>query len=119
MRISRRFSFTLTTALLLASGSALSTSPALALIGDDGMPPSFSGSYLAGRSADQARDVAPALEFYADALTADPDIPALTDRLLLLSLANGDMDQALALATHLTAVDTGNPAGRLAIAVHD
>ena len=49
--------------------------------------------------------------FFSDALAADPDNPTLTDRLLLLALANGDMEESFGLAKHLVDVDTGNPAG--------
>ncbi len=115
MRIARRFTFALT-ASLLASGGL--TGVSRASVTDD-MPPSFSGSYLAGRSADQARDIGSAVAFYTDALTADPDNPALSERLLLLTLAHGDMDQAFALASRLVKIDVGNPDARLALAVRD
>ncbi|MEJ0012250.1 MAG: tetratricopeptide repeat protein [Bauldia sp.] len=110
MRISHRFRLVLAAAAIALPGTAF------AALGG-GMPPTFSGSYLAGRSADQARDIGAAVHFYSDALIADPDNPALTERLLLLSLANNDLDQAFALASRLIGVDESNPAGRLSLAV--
>lgn len=110
MRISHRFR------LLFAAAAIVLPGTAFAALGGGGMPPSFSGSYLAGRSADQARDIGAAVRFYSDALTADPDNPALTERLLLLGLANNDLDEAFQLAQRLIGVDETNPAGRLALA---
>ena len=112
MRISHRFRLMLTAALL--AGAPLGA--AVASTGGD-MPPSFSGSYLAGRSADQARDVGAAARFYSDALLADADNPALTERLLLLTLADGDLEDSFAIAKRLIGVDDTNPAGRLSLAV--
>jgi tetratricopeptide (TPR) repeat protein len=117
MRISQRLRLTLTAAALFA-GATAPVGSALANVGFD-MPPTFSGSYLAGRSAEQGRDVAAAVHFFSDALTADPDNPTLTDRLLLLTLANGDMERSFGIARHLVDVDSGNPAGRLALAVRE
>lgn len=110
MRISHRFRL-----LLAAAAVAALPGSALAALGD--MPPTFSGSYLAGRSADQARDIGAAARFYGNALAVDPDNPALTERLLLLSLANNDMAESFLLASRLIGVDETNPAGRLALSV--
>ncbi len=103
MRISHRFRLLFAVALVALPGTALAAFGNLA--------PTFSGSYLAGRSADQARDIGAAVRFYSAALTADPDNPSLTERLLLLSLANNDMDQSFGLASRLIGVDASNPAG--------
>lgn len=109
MRISQRFCiFSIVAAGLLAS-SAVS----FAASGDTR---SFAGSYLAGRSADQARDIGSAVTFYSEAIAAEAD-PSLMERLLLLSLANGDMEPAFALAARLVKFDPTNPAGRLALGV--
>jgi len=102
-------------ALAAGGAGAIAETSADAIL--DGMPPSFSGSYLAGRSADTARDINAAIAFYGNALQADADNPALMERLLLLSLAGGKMEDAFALAKRLVVFDAGNPAGRLALAV--
>jgi len=78
---------------------------------------SLAGSYLAGRSADQARDIGAAVKFYGRALESDPDNPGLMERALLLGLANGDMDSSFTLAERLVDFDDGNPASRVALAV--
>jgi tetratricopeptide (TPR) repeat protein len=102
--------------LRLALAAAVVVSPGMAFAAID-LPPTFSGSYLAGRSAEQARDVGAAVKFYTAALRADPDNPSLSDRLLLLSLAHNDMDEAFQLAERLIDIDPSNPGARLALAV--
>ena len=101
-------------AAILASGAAADA--ANDLVADD-LPVTFSGSYLAGRSADIAKDIHAAVKFYGNALDADPDNPGLTERLLLLGLANRDFDRAFPLAEGLTSIDRGNPIAQLALAV--
>ncbi|HVY20366.1 MAG TPA: tetratricopeptide repeat protein [Bauldia sp.] len=107
MRISHRLRLTLATAAVLMPGVALAAID---------LPPTFSGSYLAGRSAEGARDIGSAVKFYTAALRADPDNPSLSDRLLLLSLANDDMDEAFHIAERLVEIDPTNPGARLALA---
>ena len=81
--------------------------------------PSLAGSYLAGRSADLARDMKSAARYYGNALKADPQNGALMERLLLLSLATGDFDTAFDISPQLIALDPNSPAGHLAIAVRN
>jgi tetratricopeptide (TPR) repeat protein len=110
----------LTTALgavvaLLAVPSVADADTASDFIPKD-LPVTFAGSYLAGRSADIAEDLGSAVTFYAEALSADPANPALSERLLLLSLAGGDMEKAAPLAERLVEMDSGNPVARLMLA---
>jgi tetratricopeptide (TPR) repeat protein len=80
-------------------------------------PPTLSGSYLAARSADVARDIQAAAGFYGEALADDPKNPALVERVLILKLASGDVDQAFGPAEKLIEIDNGNPIARLALAM--
>ncbi len=109
-----RLSVTFAAAMLAGGVGALAETPRIIKAFE--MPPSFSGSYLAGRAADQARDVGAAVTFYRNAIKADAD-PSLMERLLLLSLAAGDIEPSFDLATRLVKFDTSNPAGRLALGV--
>ena len=77
----------------------------------------FSGSYLAGRSADQERDINAAITFYRDALTFQPTDAVLNERLMLLTLAKGDIPGAAALAKKVIALADDDPPARLILAV--
>ena len=78
---------------------------------------SLAGAYLAGRSADQAHDIGAAVTYFSDALDNDFDNPTLIERVLVLRIANGEIDTAQALAERLLAVDERNPLARLVITV--
>lgn len=104
---------TATAFLLVGYAGAMADTPPLSI---RNMLPSFSGSYLAGRAADQARDVGAAVTFYKNAIAVDAD-PALMERLLLLSLAAGEIDPSFDLAKRLVVFDPANPAGRLLLAM--
>jgi tetratricopeptide (TPR) repeat protein len=97
-------------ALIGFTGTASATTEA-----DD--PPTLSGSYLAARSADVARDIPAAALFYGEALADDPQNPALIERVLILRLAAGEIDEAFEPAQKLIEIDTGNPIARLALAM--
>ena len=101
--------------LLLAGGGAATaeTDPNLN-VGDQRT--SLAGSYLAGRSADRARDIGTAALYYGRALAADPANAGLMDRVLLLGLASGDMDRSFAMAERLLELDASNPAALMALA---
>lgn len=77
---------------------------------------SFSGNYLAGRVAGAQRDVNAAATFFRAALRTDPRNPELLERAFLLSVAEGDMDQALRLADRVIAADPSNRVAHLALA---
>jgi tetratricopeptide (TPR) repeat protein len=118
MRKPHRLRLALATALVLAGGASASAegNTDLGLV----RPRiSLAGSYLAARSADKAKDLAAAVRFYNNALATDPENPGLMERVLLLGLANGDIEPSFALAERLIKLDPGNPASRVALAVRD
>ncbi|WP_421724544.1 tetratricopeptide repeat protein [Bauldia sp.] len=103
---------------ILAAGLALAGGPAAAETVNPRQSggifaPSLAGSYLAGRSADSARDLKSAAAYFTAALEADPDNSILLDRVLILQIANGDIDSALSYAERLVDVDPRNPTARL------
>lgn len=96
-------------ALLVGAGGAVAeTTPKR---GAD--PATLSGSYLAARSADTAQDMKSAAAFFTAALSLDPDNPILLERVLVLRIANGDVEGALPVADRLVAIDARNPLSRL------
>ena len=116
MRLSHRFRLAMTAgalAFVAASGAEAARNADAGATG----AVSFAGSYLAGRSADRARDTHAAARYYGDALSTDPANPALLERVLLLSLANGDMDDAFDFAERLVVYDDSNPPARVSRAV--
>jgi tetratricopeptide (TPR) repeat protein len=82
------------------------------------LPVTLPGSYLAGRGADAERDFSAAIPYYADAFSNDPANATIGERLLTLSLADGQMNAAFGYAQKLTAVDTTNPIALIALASH-
>lgn len=76
-------------------------------------PISLAGSYLAGRSADAARDLEAAANYFTAALGNDPENPILMERVLVLRIANGDIEPAAGYAERLIDIDTRNPLARL------
>jgi tetratricopeptide (TPR) repeat protein len=102
--------------LIAAAAGAIAWSSGAQAAAVADLPATLSGSYLAARSADIAKDIASAASFYSSALADDPDNPALIERVVLLSLANGDFQQAFPTAERLQAADTGNPMARIALA---
>ena len=97
--------------------SALGSGNAGAALQHGSDEPTFSGSYLAGRSADQERDINSAITFYRSALAFQPADAVLTERLMLLTLAKGDMLGATALAKKVIALADDDPPARLILAV--
>ena len=81
------------------------------------LPPTLAGSYLAARSADVAKDIGAAANFYSDALADDPGNPTLLERTVILHTADGNIDQAFDPAKRLIAIDNGNPIARLVLAM--
>jgi tetratricopeptide (TPR) repeat protein len=92
--------------------------PALAVPADEEIEAtSFSGNYLAARTADVEKDMPNAASFYRSALKTDPDNLFLLERTLVLSAAAGDVDEALGLADKLFEKAPTNHAARLIRAV--
>jgi tetratricopeptide (TPR) repeat protein len=117
MPLSHSFRLPLAIAAVLATtaGGFADTKPAAKAA----LPSTYSGSFLAGRSADLDHDFNAAVAFYRSALAADPGNPALMQRLLILSIAAGDLPPAFDLAAKIASADPSNPAARLALAVQD
>lgn len=63
------------------------------------------GNYLAGRHAQATRDMDAAIAFYGAVLAREPDNPDLLRRGFILMLAEGRVDDALAMARRLKAPD--------------
>ncbi|MCB1494388.1 MAG: tetratricopeptide repeat protein [Bauldia sp.] len=82
-------------------------------------PITLAGSYLAARSADAARDIEAAANFFTAALGNDPENPILMERVLVLRIANGDIEPAAGYAERLVDVDPRNPLARLLRGVRD
>ncbi len=97
----------------LAASARADTEPkGLALL-ETPFASSLAGSYLAGRSADIARDLRAASTYFSAALARDPDNPILIERVIVLRMANGDVDDAVELADRLVGIDPLNPLARL------
>ncbi|GHB32851.1 hypothetical protein GCM10007094_22250 [Pseudovibrio japonicus] len=78
---------------------------------------SLSGSYLSGRSALLAQDLAAASNYFTAALQRDPDNFYILDRAFVTSLANGNVTAAQLLAERILAEDRDHFLAQLAIDV--
>lgn len=75
------------------------------------------GTYLAARLAASEHDLPTAARLYRESLAVDPTNPDLLDRAFLYTAISGNLDDAVALAHRITAVDAENRAARLALIV--
>ena len=97
----------------LATAARADTEPkGLALL-DVPYSASLAGSYLAGRSADVARDLGAANTYFSAALGRDPGNPILLERVIVLRMATGEIESAVDLSDHLVTIDSLNPLARL------
>ena len=80
-------------------------------------PPTFSGSYLAGRQASALSDVESAAAYYREALSADPSNVFLLERTFQLLVADGRIKEAVPLAERIVSKDKGNALARLTLGV--
>ena len=101
------------TSALLAIGlfAAVSIVPAASTASNqtaDDSDLTFTGSYLAARSAAQEQDVAAAVRYLGRALKSDPDNPELIERTFILRVINGDVEGGLALANRLAASNSNS-----------
>jgi tetratricopeptide (TPR) repeat protein len=78
---------------------------------------SFSGTYLAARTADAGKDIAAAAAFYRSALAADPENMFLLERTVVLTAASGDVKESLGFAEELVEKAPAGHIGRLVLAV--
>jgi tetratricopeptide (TPR) repeat protein len=77
------------------------------------------GNYLSARVAEDEHDTLAASTFLRETLRADPRNMELVQRAFVASLANGDMQDAFALAQKLVAHDPRNSSARLTLTVRD
>lgn len=105
-------------ATLAPAGSSASTSVGEGT--DPSVTPSpyrsevFSGSYLAGLYAGTVQDTRAAADFFAEALESDPDNVNLLRRTFILMLADGRIDETLALLNRYDDIEARGSVGRLA-----
>ena len=83
----------------------------------DGLTTTLAGSYLAGMSADSAHDIEAARIFFDAALENDPENGVLLERVLLLHIADGDVEGAEPFADRLIVLDVRNQIARLTRAI--
>ena len=77
------------------------------------------GSYLAGRHAQQTDDWPAAAEFMGRALASDPQNIGLLRRIYLLRLGDGKLAEAVELARQVTAAEPGNHLAKLLLVADD
>ena len=77
----------------------------------------LSGIYLAARLAESEKDIGRAAEFYRSAYESDPENAFLLERAMVLTGAEGAVDNAVRLASKLVEMSPGNQAARLLLAV--
>ena len=108
----RRFSLQVILAATLALAGT--SNPTIALSGTDEVDlNSLSGIYLAARIADASRDFESAGAFYRAAFESDPENVFLLDRSLVLTVAEGRIDDAKAFADQLAKKVPSNHAAKL------
>ncbi|MCL4766596.1 MAG: tetratricopeptide repeat protein [Hyphomicrobiaceae bacterium] len=76
---------------------------------------SLLGSYLAGRFARGQHDTTAAADFYARALTRDPDNEVLVEQAFLMEATEGDWTRAVELARHLVGIQDTHRMGQLVL----
>jgi tetratricopeptide (TPR) repeat protein len=118
LKESRSFSRTATRigAALALSFSMLAAAKAQIPRSFDFRISSHSGSYLAARIAGASRDMASASTFYRAALRADPTNADLVERTFLVTLASGQVEEAVQLAERVIAFDRTHRIARLVLA---
>ena len=85
---------------------------------DDRADLSLSGSYLAGRHAQNQKDLGVAADYMVAALKKDPDNRDLTRRAFILLVADGRVDDAFPHARDVLKFDPGDPIAVATVAVH-
>ena len=76
------------------------------------------GKFLAGRHAENIGDYSAAVELTRDVLDANPDDEKLLARTHLLLISVGQVDEAVALAGRIVALDQADPLGNLTLALN-
>jgi tetratricopeptide (TPR) repeat protein len=103
---------------LIAGSTLLSFSLPTATASTDGSV-SWSGTYLAGRTAGRLRDIDAASVYVADALEHDPGNIVLIERLFILELSAGDLPAAEALAARVITFNSEHRMARLVLGMRD
>ncbi|CUK00597.1 lipoprotein NlpI [Ruegeria denitrificans] len=93
-----------------AMAALFSSSMVLPALADSG-----SGAYLAGRQAIYQNDYASAERYYAQALKADPENPALLESVVVARLALGEVKRALPVAQMIEDIGLPSQAARMVI----
>lgn len=76
-----------------------------------------SGAFLAAMSAQTARDMRAAADYYRDLLQGDPRNPALVERAFIAELSDGDYVEAFKFAEKMSARDGSNPLAQAALGI--
>jgi tetratricopeptide (TPR) repeat protein len=98
----------------------LGAAPAVAVPALEGVDlNTLSGTYLAARTADSAKDIPSAAALYRSALASDPDNLFLIERALVLAAAAGEIDVAVGFAEELVAKSPTSHIAKLILAVED
>ncbi len=84
-----------------AAGSGETAPAAVEQTFDPGTIGSFSGAFLAARTADVDRDYANAIALYKKALELEPDNTEIRERLMVASFLSGDFDGGVKIAEQL------------------
>ncbi len=74
------------------------------------------GSYLAARTARQARDMSAAAAYFRAVLRTDPTNPELLETTFLMTLGSGSLEDAIPLAERVVAIDKTHRIARLVLA---
>ena len=80
---------------------------------------SFSGNYLAGRTATRLRDGEAAADYVAAALKQDPSNPILIERLFQLALSSGDIVKAEMTAEKVVSFNSQHRMARIVLGLKD
>ncbi len=89
--------------------------------GSDGLPTvgrTMAGNYLSGRHAQAINDIPAATNFYRSALKISPGIPDLLRRSLVLTVVEGRMKEATALARKVVAINPKEVISNLVLVVN-
>ncbi len=81
--------------------------------------PGFSGNYLAGFSASKARDNSIAADYLSKALLADPENPALIEKLFFLEVSAGNLPDAEELAIKVLSFNSQQRMARIVLGLRD
>ncbi|MGQ3672238.1 tetratricopeptide repeat protein [Xanthobacter sp. TB0136] len=123
MKISRPSSLAVLATALAVTLPALSpaladapSAPAAANVADE--QPTIAGSYLAARFASSERDNDAAVTYLRNLLKLDSRNPEVVERTFFATLMDGDMDDAIGLASRLVKMDNANRIARLTLGVN-